>query len=133
MNKISKVILTSYIYLGFYLNVGKVYAANLCPGGFESLCKLDPKDNPDGISNTVSSFITIIIILAIVLSLIYLIYGGIKWITSGGDKAKIEAARQHLTAAVIGLIIALLAYFIVAIVLGFFELNIKDLKIPKLV
>ena len=36
---------------------------------------------------------------------IFLIWGGIEWITAGGDKTKIEAARNKMTGAVIGLIV----------------------------
>lgn len=133
MQKITKIISAGIIYIVLFFQTGAAYAKSLCPKGFESLCKLDPEENPDGISKTVSGFISVIIILAIVLSLIYLVFGGIKWITSGGDKQKIDAARQHLTAAVIGLIISLLAYFFVGILLGLFGLSTDDLKIPKLV
>jgi uncharacterized protein YacL len=129
----SKIISTIVIYASLMLQAGTAYAASLCPAGFESLCKLDPESNPGGISNAVSSFISVIIILAIILSLIFLVFGGIKWITSGGDKQKLDAARQHLTAAIVGLVISLLAYFIVGILLGLFGLSTKDLKLPKLV
>ena len=111
-----------------------VYAANsLCPAGFTSLCNLDPNKNPNAMSNVVTSIVTILIIIAAILSLFYLVYGGIKWITSGGDKAKLDAARSHLTAAVIGLVIALLALFIVGLFLGFFGIDIKNLSLPTLV
>ncbi len=41
------------------------------------------------------------------LLLIYLFYGGISWITSGGDKEKVEKARNTLTNAVIGIFIVI--------------------------
>jgi len=40
-----------------------------------------------------------------IIALIYLLKGSMGWITSGGDKEKIEKARQTLTNAVIGLVI----------------------------
>jgi hypothetical protein len=46
-----------------------------------------------------------ILFLASVLVLFYLLWGGIEWITSGGDKGKTEAARNKITSAIIGLII----------------------------
>ena len=46
-----------------------------------------------------------IIVFATVLTLAYLIWGGIDWITSGGDKTKLEAAQGKLRHAVIGLAI----------------------------
>ena len=56
------------------------------------------------------------LILGIIAALVYLLYGGIKWITSGGDKAQVEAARNHIVAAIIGLVILVLAWVIVAVV-----------------
>ncbi|GDX62259.1 hypothetical protein LBMAG33_5690 [Candidatus Levyibacteriota bacterium] len=46
----------------------------------------------------------------------YLIYGGIKWIISGGDKAGVEAARNHIIAAIVGLIIVVGTFAIISLV-----------------
>jgi len=51
--------------------------------------------------------------LAGVAALIFIIFSGIKFITSGGDSKQLEGARKTLTYAIIGLIIIFLAYFIV--------------------
>lgn len=45
-----------------------------------------------------------------------IIFSGIKFITSGGDAKQVEGARKTLTYAVIGLIVVLIAYFIINIV-----------------
>lgn len=49
-------------------------------------------------------------------ALILIVYSGIKFITSGGDAKEVEGARKILTYAVIGLIVILLAYFIVNVI-----------------
>ncbi len=67
--------------------------------------------------------VTLLFIVAILLSLFYLIQGGIQFIVSGGDKQRIGQARLKLTYAVVGLIIILFAFFIVNSIVGFF--NIK--------
>ena len=70
----------------------------------------------------ISSVLTIVMVVAILLVLLYLIMGGIEWITSGGDKGKTESARNKITAAIIGIIILAAAYALttlVAYVLGF--------------
>ena len=46
-----------------------------------------------------------IMITASILVLLYLVWGGIEWITSSGDKGKTEAARGKMTNAVMGLIV----------------------------
>jgi hypothetical protein len=76
--------------------------------------------------------ITIAFIIAILVALLFLIWGGIKWITSGGDKGGVEAARSQIIAAIIGLIIVFLAFFILNLVLGLFGLDLFHLKLPTL-
>jgi threonine/homoserine/homoserine lactone efflux protein len=71
-------------------------------------------------------------VLAVVIALLYLLYGGIKWITSRGEKTEVEAARNHIIAAIIGLIVVFLAVFIVTIVLSAFGIGLGDLTIPKI-
>lgn len=118
MKKAYKSVLSAIILGGVWLKAAPVYAAGLCPDDakFSGLCGIDQTK----IQNLPGKIVNILLILAIVLALIFLVYGGIKWITSGGDKAKVEAARSHLTAAVVGLILALLAYFILNVVVYLF-------------
>ncbi len=51
--------------------------------------------------------------LAGVAALFFIIFSGIKFITSGGDPKQVEGARKTLTYAIIGLIVIFLAYFII--------------------
>jgi hypothetical protein len=44
--------------------------------------------------------------------------GAISWITSGGDKGKIEDARNKITAAVIGILILASAWALFNLVVG---------------
>ncbi len=61
---------------------------------------------------------------AIVLALFFLIWGGISWITSEGDKQKLAQARQKIVFAIIGLVIAFLAFLIINIISNFFGVNL---------
>lgn len=60
--------------------------------------------------------INLIFVVGIIIAVIFLIYGGIKWILSGGDKQAVEAARNHIIAAIVGLIIVVGAFFIISLV-----------------
>lgn len=60
-----------------------------------------------------------LMVAAILIALFMLIWGGINWITSGGDKTKLQSARNTVIFAIIGLILTLLAFTIIN-VLGFF-------------
>ena len=66
----------------------------------------------------------VMMVVAILLALGFLVWGGISWITSEGDKTKLQAARNTVTLAVIGLIITLLAFSIVTLVGYFFDLEL---------
>lgn len=88
-----------------------------------------PKDVPTGgILTTGSSILTALInllfIIAIVLALIFLILGGIRWIMSGGDPKAVEGARKQITYAVIGLIVVFLAFLIVNFIGNFFNIKL---------
>ena len=85
-----------------------------CPEGqFAGLCNVD-------LSRIVPPLVSTIFILAIVVAIFYLVWGGFKWLTSGGDKAAVQAAREHIVAAIVGLVLIFLAYFILNVLLQFF-------------
>jgi Type IV secretion system pilin len=104
--------------------------ADICPSGqFSNLCNLKP-NKAGGIVGTI---IQVLLIIAIILCLIYLIWGGVRYIMSGGDKGKVDQARSTLTAAIIGLVISLLAFFIVSLILNVFTgQGLTTLTLPKL-
>ena len=86
-----------------------------------------------GLGQVLGFVIGIAFVLAVLISLFFLVWGGIKWITSGGDKGGVENARNQIIAAIIGLIIVFLAFFILNLVLGFFKLSLFNLQLPTLV
>jgi hypothetical protein len=73
--------------------------------------------------------VTIFFILAVILALFFLVYGGIRWIISGGDKQKIAQARGTLTYAIIGLLVVFLSFFIINLIGGAFGVSL--LSIPN--
>jgi uncharacterized membrane protein len=76
------------------------------------------------LGNFISALIRASIIIAALLTFAYLIWGGIQWLTSGGDKSAYEAARGRITAALIGLAIVAAAYAIMLIIGTFFNVDI---------
>lgn len=53
-----------------------------------------------------------------IVSVIMLVYGGLRYIISGGDSKKVTDAKNTILYAIIGLIIAFLSYAIVHFVIG---------------
>lgn len=70
-------------------------------------------------SGLITKALTFVLAIGVLLVFLYLIWGGIDWITSGGDKGKTESARNKITAAIIGLIVMAAAYAILTLALGF--------------
>ena len=90
---------------------------------------LKPTGNFAGLENfTVSGIIAaaiqLILVVAALVALVFLILGGIRWITSGGDKEKTAKAQSTITAAVVGLLIIFATWAIIRLVESFFGIKI---------
>lgn len=69
--------------------------------------------------NGVFSRITNTVLLIVgLISVIMLVYGGLRYILSGGDSKKVTDAKNTILYAIIGLIISMLAYAIVHFILN---------------
>ena len=89
--------------------------------------------NPDLLGKVLNNAFTIIFIAAALLVLFFLVIGAFKWITSGGDKEKIDGARKTITNALVGLAILALSFLIIAVLGRILGINILgSLQIPTL-
>lgn len=81
----------------------------------------------------VSKIIDVVFIVAAAMTFFYLIFGAISWITSGGDKGKVEAARNKITAAVIGLLILAATWGAFTLIVQlFFGTGVDQVQLPSL-
>jgi hypothetical protein len=78
----------------------------------------------------IAALITIVFIIAAIIFFFMLVAGGIRYISSGGDKAQTESARSQITAAIIGLVIVFATYAIINLLNTFFGIDIYQLNIP---
>lgn len=83
------------------------------------------------VGKLITNVVGLLFIFAFLLTFLYLIMGGIQWITGGGDKAQLEQARNKITNALVGLVIVAAAYAIFTLVGQFFGIDIKALKLPS--
>lgn len=81
----------------------------------------------------ISRVISVAFILAGILTFAFLVYGGIEWLTSGGDKGKTESARNRITAAVVGLAIVAASWALMQLISYFFGVDVfsGNINIPK--
>lgn len=80
----------------------------------------DPADTSVGtqrIQDIVTFIINIFSVIVGIVAVIMIIWGGFKYITSGGDSGNITSAKNTIIYAIIGLIIVALAQFLVKFVL----------------
>ncbi len=87
------------------------------------------------VENVPQFIISILFVIGIVVAVAFLIYGGIRWILSGGDKAAVENARNHIVAAIVGLVIVIAAFFILNTVITIITgrpFDLQHLCIPSL-
>lgn len=76
------------------------------------------------IGQFIGAVLSLLFIIAGVLVFVYLVWGGLQWLTSGGDKGATQAARDRITAALVGLAIIAIAYALVRLVQYFFGVQI---------
>jgi len=71
-----------------------------------------------------SNALILIFFFAAVLAFIFIVIGGLQWITAGGDKMAAQSARDRITAAVVGLLIVVAAFGITWVITSVFGINI---------
>ena len=98
---------------------------NIMPGGqFSNLGSIT-------LPSIISALVVLILVVAALVFFFMLVIGGIRYITSGGDKAQTENARSQITAALIGLVIVFSAWAIINLVKLFFGIDILQLNIQS--
>lgn len=64
----------------------------------------------------IADFVTLVTGAIGIISLFAVVLGGVKYMTSGGDKYKVQDAQGAITGGIIGLVLALLAFLIVNLI-----------------
>jgi cytochrome bd-type quinol oxidase subunit 2 len=91
------------------------------------------EEAPTFLSQTLTNILTIMFIGAGVTFFFMFAVGGIKWIISGGDKEKIEAAKKQISSAIIGLVLIFLIFAVVNLIEIFFGVNLFNFSLPRLI
>jgi hypothetical protein len=93
-----------------------------------------PAGIPSGSEFTVgriaTSFLSVAIVFGVLLSIIYLTYGGFLYMQSRGAKEQLDKARRVMLYAIIGLIVMASSLVIVSLVTGALGVNTSVGGIP---
>ncbi|OGF99438.1 hypothetical protein A2Y99_00140 [Candidatus Gottesmanbacteria bacterium RBG_13_37_7] len=83
----------------------------------------NPADAPGLFANLVSGIVGLLLIVAALYSFLQFFLGGLSWMTSGGDKSKVEAAQKRITNAIIGLVITFSCWAIFLLIFQFLGIS----------
>ena len=118
---ISGLVISSIVTI---MSQAPVLAANIFDGGLHSgLQQGKTSEMPTTIFGNTGIFTRIVSVMLFtvgILSIIMLIFGGLRYIISNGDSKKVEAAKNTILYAIIGLIVAIMSYAIVNFVVSSF-------------
>ena len=98
-------------------NVNVVRATDMTLSGGVSSSQGD--DVPQDLANDVfKNVVNILLFIIGAVSVIMLIYGGIRYTTSGGNANSVTAAKNTIMYSIIGLVVAILAFAVVQFVVN---------------
>jgi cation transporter-like permease len=78
-----------------------------------------------------SDFLSIATALAGLAVFVMLLAGGFQYLTSGGDPKATESAKNTLTYAVLGLVLIIVAWFILRFIEEFTGVTVTQFEIPS--
>lgn len=113
----------------------KLQYALLAVPAFAADIDLNPKGNWAGLGNLsfggiISGAISLILLVVALVFFFVLIMGGLRWVMSGGDQKNVEAARNQITNALIGLAIVFATFAIMKLIETIFGISILTPDIP---
>lgn len=95
-----------------------IAASGAAAGAASTGCDAGTGGATTGIYNLAAKIVNIFSVIVGIIAVLMIIYGGFKYITSGGDSGNISGAKNTLIYAIVGLVVVALAQFIVHFVLG---------------
>jgi hypothetical protein len=85
----------------------------------------DPlKGRFNSLGEVLSGLLPYIFTLAGMITFLFLIWGGIKYLTAQGDAKQVDSAKQTITSAIIGLVVILSVVAILEIIKLVFKINV---------
>ncbi len=98
------------------ISAGLCTGSNLATGDKSTDCHSDAQDA--NIGTIAAKVVNILSLLVGMIAVIMIIYGGLRYIVSGGDSGSVGNAKNTLIYAIVGLVIVALAQIIVHFVLN---------------
>ena len=109
--------LTSLVAV-LYLQANNAYAALGVQSGANAARGNDQPIDLFGVGGTFSTITNVLLFIVGAIAVIMIVIGGLRYVTSGGNQNAVTAAKNTILYAIIGIIVAILAYAAINFVLG---------------
>jgi hypothetical protein len=86
----------------------------------------------NALGKLISGVVGALFVAGFLLAFAMMMLGGIKWITAGGDKTKLETARDEITNSIVGIIVVGASFALTALIANFFGLNLTQFRFPTM-
>ena len=105
-------------------------ALALAGPAFAQQFQFDPEGNIPftNLGELIANAAILLFVAAAVLAFIFIVIGGVQWIAAGGDKLGAAAARDRITAAVVGLVVVVAAFGIIAFICLSYHTTVVSLE-----
>lgn len=101
-------------------NASSALAAMSVQGGANAAKGADQSTDLFGTAGTFSTITNVLLFIIGAIAVIMIVIGGLRYVISGGDSSQITAAKNTILYAIVGIVVAILAYAAVNFVIGSF-------------
>jgi len=102
------------------LNVAQSYAIGTISDGANSARGTQQPGNLFGDTGVFSTISSVLLFIVGAIAVIMIVIGGLRYVISGGDATQVQGAKNTILYALVGIIIAILAYAAVNFVISSF-------------
>jgi hypothetical protein len=102
------------------LNVAQAYATGTISDGASAARGTEQPVNLFGDAGVFSTISSVLLFVVGAVAVIMIVIGGLRYVISGGDATQVQGAKNTILYALVGIIIAILAYAAVNFVIGSF-------------
>ncbi|NCU37972.1 hypothetical protein EOL96_02850 [Candidatus Saccharibacteria bacterium] len=127
--KRSLVLFVTYVTAAFTvlaLDISQVHAIGTIGDGADSARATDQPVNLFGDAGVFSKISSVLLFIVGAIAVIMIVIGGLRYVISGGDATQVQAAKNTILYALVGVIIAILAYAAVNFVIASFAPNASN-------
>ncbi len=102
------------------LNISQALAVGTISQGADAARGSEQPVNLFGDTGVFSTISSVLLFIVGAIAVIMIVIGGLRYVISGGDATQVQAAKNTILYALVGIIIAILAYAAVNFVIGSF-------------